>query len=162
MSEARVRAAIEQLHEQHRPVEKTVFYDKDSRPVLATVCATCTETYTDEDRGGELVPADRSAGLAVRDRADPDQGGAVAMNREQAPEIWWSPMWGLMWSDDGERSYRRVEDGRVVEFLHMPAHARRLLSDVDVDDAHEAYEAGHADGYDQGHDDATRAALVKS
>lgn len=47
------------------------------------------------------------------------------MNRERAPEIWWSRQWGLIWSDDGH-VYRRVEDGREVEFLHLPRHAVAL------------------------------------
>lgn len=44
-------------------------------------------------------------------------------SREQAPDVWWSPELGLIWSDTGGRSYQRVEAGRVMEFFHLPAHA---------------------------------------
>lgn len=46
-----------------------------------------------------------------------------APNREQAPDVWWSYWLGLIWSDDGGRTYRRVEGDRVVEFFHLPWHA---------------------------------------
>lgn len=47
------------------------------------------------------------------------------MNRERAPETWWSPEWGLIWSDD-DYVYRRAEGERVVEFLHLPRHAHPM------------------------------------
>lgn len=49
-----------------------------------------------------------------------------APNREQAPDVWWSPELGLIWSDDGGRTYGRLEDGREVEFFHLPSHAYSL------------------------------------
>lgn len=48
------------------------------------------------------------------------------MNREQAPDIWWSPEWGLIWSDDGQRTYHRTEGDRLVEFFRLPSHALYL------------------------------------
>lgn len=50
------------------------------------------------------------------------------MSRQQAPEVWWSPELGLIWSENGGRSYQRAEDGRVVEFFHLPAHAEAFDS----------------------------------
>ena len=38
------------------------------------------------------------------------------------PQVWWSPELGLIWQDGN--TYRRTEGERVVEFFHLPPHAR--------------------------------------
>lgn len=49
-----------------------------------------------------------------------------APNREEAPLTWWSPLYGLVWSDDEERTYLHVEQGQVVESFTRPAGAVAL------------------------------------
>ena len=51
----------------------------------------------------------------------------TTVDRERAPDTWWSAQLGLIWSEDEGKTFRRVEDGRVVEFFHLPAHAHVLV-----------------------------------
>ena len=53
-------------------------------------------------------------------------GVTYGINRERPPKVWWSDVLGLIWSDNGGRSYWRVEGGRAVEFFHLPRHADPL------------------------------------
>jgi hypothetical protein len=43
-----------------------------------------------------------------------------------APLTWWSPMYGLIWSDDDERTYQLLEAGQAVERLTLPLDAVQL------------------------------------
>jgi hypothetical protein len=61
-----------------------------------------------------------------------------APNRDRAPDVWWSFELGLIWSDDAGRTYQRVEDGRVVEFFHLPWHAQQFDSQMSFSSTSEA------------------------
>jgi hypothetical protein len=49
------------------------------------------------------------------------KASALPPSREQSPDIWWSPEWGVIWSDG--RVYFRADGDRVAEFFHLPSHA---------------------------------------
>lgn len=45
------------------------------------------------------------------------------MSREQAPDVWWSPTWELVWSEDGGRTFQ-LQDG--AERFALPGDAMVL------------------------------------